>query len=797
MVNIVINGDKKKIKTSDIEKGIIISKNFYCLTCDLKMCYVKESKYEDKYGNNIIRESHFKHKNKIAEGDCKNQKYKDYTKKDIENEYNNEKSDFHKEWQDIFDTNNLEHKMVENGKLHYADIYIEQDDEIDIIINNDSIFSNYKPNKLVIEVQHSRISLEKMIERTNFYHKNELKRELIWIFDLQKKVNKMEKIITHYETKYRLKLMNQNEHDFQLLFNITDYKPIIILDNGGNILYYIKDIPKLDSDYLDVIGISRVDFLNQIGKYVNKELIYNGIIVKDTVKIIDYENAVLNLKNINEDNKNMIRYIFYIMEYISYNELKFNDNGVNLLENIYLYLKTYSKKSEKIKSLFKNYLDRNRSRYKKRLNFGKDCGKEMNEVSYNYLYWIYKDFGLEIIIKNYKEGDDIDDCLRCVNIDDWKERKIRQDVELYENINDYVKENIEYYNDLEGEDWFVIDEDDLNVYEYLEMELSLVDKRIYKNEYKNLILQMNNDVIKKNYEKQIFIKSVCNKRDNICKFCKNNGYNKYELNICDSCNSKQKDELMEMLKDENQEQFIKKREERMKLEYERRKIEEEKRKVEEEKKKVENERIKKEKEEISNKKWEEWNRYMKELKEKEELEKLEEKERYNMYKEDELEKKQLNKKKKEEEEIKRIKEEEMNFWIEKEMKRIEEEKIKKEKERLKDKIKNENECDSWIEEERRRKEEKSYKYDVIHYYQHNIMGLINPIQQRLKKCKNEEEYIDYLKSEIVYEDIKKSVIKKIEIKEFDKILYKFENVEECDEWLMSYKCVTCVLKEFA
>lgn len=42
--------------------------------------------------------------------------------------------------------------------------------------------------------------------------------------------------------------------------------------------------------------------------------------------------------------------------------------------------------------------------------------------------------------------------------------------------------------------------------------------------------------------------------------------------------------------------------------------------------------------------------------------------------------------------------------------------------------------------------------------------------------------------------IKKSVIKKIEIKEYDKILYKFENVEECEEWLRGYKCV---LKDIA
>ncbi len=790
MVNIVINKEKKRVKANDIDKGIIISKEYYCICCDSRMIYVKGSEYEDKYGNKITRESHFKHKNSKIENECKNNKYNGYTKKDMENEYNNEKSDFHKYWQDMFDTDNLEHKIMENNKIHYADIYIECDDKIDLKINNveESILSNYLPNKLVIEIQHSKISLEKMIERTNFYHKNDLNREIIWIFDLQKKVKKIEKIITYNETKYRLKLMNQNEHDFQELFKITDYKPIVILDNNGNMLYYIKDIPKFDIDYLDVIGIRRDDFLNQLGKYVNKELLYNGKIVKDTVKIIDYESAVINLKNVNEENKNRIRYIFYIMEYISYNELR-GKECYSLLDTIYMYLMFYSKKSEKIKSMFKIFLERNRGVYKNRLNFGKECGKEINEVSFNYLYWIYKEFKLDNIIFYYKEGDDIYDCLRCVNIDDWKERKIRQDVELYENIHDYVKENIEYYNGLEDEDWFVIDEDDLNIYEYLDLKLCLVQKKIYENKYKNLLLPINNDVINKNYEKHLFIKSVCNNMDNICNFCKRDTRDKHGLNICGICKHHEtKEELIDMLKDENQDKYIKEREERMKLEEERRKIEEEKRKVEEEKRKVEeekrkveDERTKKEEEEINNKKWEEWYRYVKELKEKEELEKLEENERYNMHKEDELEKEQLNKKKKKEEEISNKKWEEWNRY--------------KEKERLKEKIKNENQYDSWIEEERRRKEEKSYKYDVIHYYQHNIMGRINPIQQRLKKCKNEEECIDYLKSEIVYEDIKKSIIKKIEIKECDKILYKFENVEDCDEWLKNYN--NCVLKDIA
>ncbi len=784
MVNIVINKEKKRVKANDIDKGIIISKEYYCICCDSRMIYVKGSEYDDKYGNKITRESHFKHKNSMIENECKNKKYNGYTKKDMENEYNNEKSDFHKYWQDMFNTDNLEHKIMENNKIHYADIYIECDDKIDLKINNnleqvmgESILSNYLPNKLVIEIQHSRISNEKMIERTNFYHKDDINREIIWIFDLQKKVKKIEKIITYNETKYRLKLMNQNEHDFQELFKITDYKPIVILDNSGNMLYYIKDIPKFDSDYLDVIGIRRDDFLSQLSKYVNKELIYNGEIVKDTVKIIDYESAVINLKNVDEENKNKLRYIFYIIEYISYNELMLPENfNSEFINNIYMYLMFYSKKSEKVRSMFKIFLERNRRVYKNKLNFGKECGKEMNEISFNYLYWVFKEFKLDNIISYYKEYDDIDDGIAGNNLDDWKINKICSNVDLYENIYNYIKENIEYYNDLKYED-YNIDEEDLNIYEYLEHNLCLVEKKIYEKKYKNLLLPINND-INEIYEKHLFIKSVCNDMDDICNFCKRDGYNKYNLNICGICECKSKGELIDMLKDTNQEKYIKEREERIKIENEKRiKMVEEKKKMEEEKKKMEEEN--KKMEEILNREKKErilmyneemyekdrLNKIIKEEKKKieEEKNKIEDmlnKERILMYKEEMYERDRLNKIKREEE-------------------------IKKEMEELKERMKKKNDYDDWIKEEKRRKEEKLYKFNVIHYYQHNISGRINPVQQRLKKCKSLKECMIYLESKIVHEDIKEHIIKKIEIKVYSKVMYKFNNVEDCDEWLMS------------
>lgn len=718
MVNIVINGDKKRVHINDIKKGIVISKDFKCSICDKSMSYVKDTEYEGKNNNMIFREAHFRHASKIEEGDCDKKRYKDYTKKDITNEYINKKSDFHKYWQDMFDTDNLEHKMVENGKTHYADIYIENDECINILTNdNEEIFIT-NPEKLVIEVQHSRISQEKIIERSNFYHNDEMKRELIWIFDLQDKCE-INKIITFYETKYRLKILDHNEHDFQNVFKITNFKPIIMLDNNGKNVYYVRDIPRLDQDYLDVIPISRDNIINQLSKYVNKELKWEGNLKKNTIKIIDYESNVLKMKDIDDNKRNVMRYIFYILEYIKMDRLM---NIYNLMEYLYMFLMEYSKNNEKIKELFKKYLFTHRIHYNSKID-----GKGLAEIEFERLYNIYKRVKDVYELINYKKYD-LNGALEFLynkKRDKEEISDIKKNNDLYKDVFEYVRQRIEYYEDLDIDDYKIVDNDKLYFYKYLKNKLDIMGYNIDNNA--NIMYSINEEenIYKNiNIEKIKLIKRECNNKSTICKFC----YEDTEgvsvcnelLGLCNYCNMKNVNELNEMLK--NKEFYKKMREKRIRIKEEKirireeeerkhyEKMEEEKRKRDEERKKEELERMKKKEEE---------------MRRKEEEKKVE----------DERRKIEEENKKREEDEIMKKYEERKKEWKEERLMYQEE---KYERDRL-DKIKRAEE-EKII--EKRRKESYNEKVDQNNMYKEDNRHIILKNNKEIEDKVNEKERVD-------------------------------------------------------
>ena len=80
------------------------------------------------------------------------------------------------------------------------------------------------------------------------------------------------KIKTVINTIYRLKLKNQNNHVFQHLLKIDEFRPIIFLDNNDENIYLIKNKTILDKDYIDVFKISKNNFLEELSKNVKKEL---------------------------------------------------------------------------------------------------------------------------------------------------------------------------------------------------------------------------------------------------------------------------------------------------------------------------------------------------------------------------------------------------------------------------------------------------------------------------------------------------------------------------------------------
>ncbi len=731
MVNsdIVENGNGKKIHINDILKGLPISKDYKCLICKKGMSYVKESeyKYTDKDGNKHVtnRKAHFRHINDTDGSDCEKKKYKDYTKKDIENEYNNVKSDFHKNWQDMFDVNNLEHRIVENDKTHYADIYLECNEGINILTNNsnveevkgDNIFIN-NPEKLVIEVQHSSISENKIIERSNFYHNDEMKREIMWIFDLHDKCNII-KIITFYETKYRLKLLDHNKHDFQNLFKIKNFKPILMLDNCGKKLYFVRELPRLDQDYLDVIPILREDFLNQLSKYVNKELKWEGTIREGTIKKLDYESSVLKIKNIDENKKNVIRYIFYILEYIKMDKLM---NVYNLMESLYIFLMNYSNNNIKIKELFSEYLFTHRIHYNSNID-----GKGLAQIEFERLYDIYKRIKDVYVLINFENYDLI--CALEKMYDKKKDREkindIKKNNSLYKDVFEYVRQRIEYYEYYKKMNIVnIMSDDKLFFYKYLKSKIDIMEYNIENDtNIKYSINEEDNIYINMDIEKIKLIKNVCiNTR--ICNFCYEDTKgvcicNKL-IGVCNNCYNKSINELNEMLKESKkyermrEERIKKEKEEKIRIEEEKRKNEEEKKKIEEEKKRME-EKKKKEDERI---------------KIEEERRKMEER---LMYEEEKYERDRLYKIKRIEEEKKMEKEKYERERLDK-IKRAEEEKIieKRRKENYNEKVEQNN----------------MYKEDNRHIILKNNKEIEDKVNEKERVDKKYENHINMIKDEM-------------------------------------------------
>lgn len=91
-----------------------------------------------------------------------------------------DKTDWHMEWQKRFPADNIERVLELNGKKHIADVLV---------------------GDLVIEFQHSSISLDEFTERNEFY--TSLGYRVIWVFDLIDEYNDGKFAQTNYEFYYK------------------------------------------------------------------------------------------------------------------------------------------------------------------------------------------------------------------------------------------------------------------------------------------------------------------------------------------------------------------------------------------------------------------------------------------------------------------------------------------------------------------------------------------------------------------------------------------------------------------
>ena len=242
----------REINALDISNGTLRSNNYNCICCGNTVTFVTGS-YRSK--------PHFRHKN---EESCINYSNYSIITQDADDRIENRKSKFHKDWQSFFTKDTTEVRIKEQNKLHIADIYLKNPTPFQFTTN---ILKTSVKN-LVIEIQHSHISLSDAKQREQFYVIDN--RALIWIIDISHIQHKIEQYTTFTQDKTRI-LFTGKQHGG--LTNIIKgcQKSIVILDNGTYLFKVIN--AHLDSGFTEVFPISKSYFLQQlsIDTFINNQ----------------------------------------------------------------------------------------------------------------------------------------------------------------------------------------------------------------------------------------------------------------------------------------------------------------------------------------------------------------------------------------------------------------------------------------------------------------------------------------------------------------------------------------------
>lgn len=238
----------REVNALDISNGTLRSNNYNCICCGNTVTYVTGS-YRSK--------PHFRHKN---EESCIDYSKYSNIAQDANDRIENRKSNFHQDWQSLFSEDVTEVKIKENNKLHIADVFLQNSSPFQIVYENGiDIFS--KPfNNLVIEIQHSHISLSDAKQREQFYCTDN--RMLVWIVNISHIEHNVEQYITFTQDKKRI-LFPEKQHSG--LSNIIRgcKKAVILLDNGSGTLFKITNAC-LDSGFTEILPVSKNSFLKQL-----------------------------------------------------------------------------------------------------------------------------------------------------------------------------------------------------------------------------------------------------------------------------------------------------------------------------------------------------------------------------------------------------------------------------------------------------------------------------------------------------------------------------------------------------
>ena len=288
------------ISVEQLRNEINKSGDYKCPGCRNPMTYVRESV--------TGRTAHFRHLNLVC-----------YLENERASGYENKMSEFHFQWQSIFPSECLELPIGN----HRADILVKLSDRVDMWKKlSERLFRNFLPENLVIEIQHSPISVEDLQSRQDTYVNRDESRELLWIFDLQACRYEVRHVKTYATEKYYLKILDNSS--FVRLFQLVGlYKPLILLDMGCDDLYLVTDNSSQETGCMEILPVKRQDFLRFLGykTFLNLEWNY-PILPMIEIDEFDYVHLISSLPS-GLDVKGLTE-CFHMMELLSFEHFLMN-----------------------------------------------------------------------------------------------------------------------------------------------------------------------------------------------------------------------------------------------------------------------------------------------------------------------------------------------------------------------------------------------------------------------------------------------------------------------------------------
>ena len=271
----------RTIMASDLMQ-VTRSNKYSCIHCAQDVSFIR---------GNDDRCAHFRH---ITSETCIDRNSKNQiilNNEQAEFNISNGKSVFHTQWQADFPLTAKEVRIERDENTHIADIFVKNVDAFRLGKEN---FVGGKGKDLVIEVQHSPISLKDAMAREEFYRTNEC--ELLWVFDISPMPHEVERIMTITKDQSRILFFGPQHAGVPNVvkaWELLGKKPNMILDDGSPTLFFVSEMPKLDEECMSVVCIDRADFMSYIGTYVEIEDGWKRN-MKNTVaiKMMDYSKLI-------------------------------------------------------------------------------------------------------------------------------------------------------------------------------------------------------------------------------------------------------------------------------------------------------------------------------------------------------------------------------------------------------------------------------------------------------------------------------------------------------------------------